>query len=37
VLPKLADGQWQTLNELCADRKKLSATAVDNFMALLVA
>ena len=31
------DGQWQALNELCADRDKLAATAVDDFMALLVA
>jgi 2-methylcitrate dehydratase len=37
VSPKLAAGQWAKLNELCADRKKLAATAVDDFMALLVA
>ncbi len=37
VKPKLADSQWQALNELCADREKLAATAVDDFMALLVA
>jgi len=37
VSPKLADGQWSQLNEICADRDKLVATAVDDFMALLVA
>jgi len=37
VSPKLADGQWAQLKELCADREKLAATAVDDFMALLVA
>ena len=37
VSPKLADNQWAELNELCADREKLAATAVDDFMALLVA
>jgi 2-methylcitrate dehydratase len=37
VSPKLAEGQWEALSELCADRKKLAATAVDDFMALLVA
>ena len=37
VSPKLADGQWEALNALCADRDKLAATAVDDFMALLVA
>ena len=37
VSPRLATKQWQTLNELCADREKLAATAVDDFMALLVA
>jgi 2-methylcitrate dehydratase len=36
VSPKLADGQWSQLNDICADRDKLSATAVDDFMALLV-
>jgi 2-methylcitrate dehydratase len=36
VQPKLADGQWEALSELCADREKLAATAVDDFMALLV-
>jgi 2-methylcitrate dehydratase len=36
VSPKLADGQWDALNELCADQEKLAATAVDDFMALLV-
>ena len=36
VSPKLAAGQWQTLNALCADREKLAAAAVDDFMALLV-
>ena len=34
---KLAAGQWRELAALCADREKLSATAVDDFMALLVA
>jgi len=37
VSPKLAANQWETLNALCADREKLGATAVDDFMALLVA
>ncbi|MEM9335215.1 MAG: bifunctional 2-methylcitrate dehydratase/aconitate hydratase [Pseudomonadota bacterium] len=37
VSPKLAAGQWETLNALCADRDTLAATAVDDFMALLVA
>jgi 2-methylcitrate dehydratase len=37
VSPKLAANQWETLNTLCADREKLSTTAVDDFMALLVA
>ncbi len=37
VSPKLAEGQWETLNALCADRDALAATAVDDFMALLVA
>ena len=37
VKPKLATGQWAKLEELCADRKKLAKTAVDDFMALLVA
>ena len=37
VSPKLADRQWAQLKELCADHKKLAATAVDDFMALLVA
>jgi 2-methylcitrate dehydratase len=37
VSPRLAAKQWQILNELCADREKLAATAVDDFMALLVA
>ncbi len=36
VKPKLADGQWSALEELCADREKLAGTAVDDFMALLV-
>jgi 2-methylcitrate dehydratase len=35
--PKLSAGQWETLAALCADRDKLAATAVDDFMALLVA
>ena len=37
VSPKLAANQWDSLNALCADRAKLAATAVDDFMALLVA
>jgi 2-methylcitrate dehydratase len=37
VSPKLADGQWAELNTICADREKLMAMAVDDFMALLVA
>ena len=37
VSPKLADGQWRQLDALCADRDALSKTAVDDFMALLVA
>jgi len=36
VSPKLAEGQWAELNTICADRDKLAATAVDDFMALLV-
>jgi len=34
---RLADGQWSELRALCADRDRLAATAVDDFMALLVA
>ena len=37
VSPKLAAKQWEELNAICADRDKLNATAVDDFMALLVA
>ena len=37
VSPKLGTGQWQALDALCADRDKLAATPVDDFMALLVA
>ena len=37
VSPKLAANQWEELNAICLDRKKLAATAVDDFMALLVA
>ena len=37
VSPKLAAGQWSELDALCADRKKLADTDVDDFMALLVA
>ncbi len=36
VSPKLADKQWAELDALCEDREKLAATAVDDFMALLV-
>lgn len=37
VSPKLAPRQRQMLTALCADREQLAATAVDDFMALLVA
>lgn len=37
VSPKLGAGQWDVLDALCADRDTLAATAVDDFMALLVA
>jgi 2-methylcitrate dehydratase len=37
VSPKLTAGQWESLGALCADRDELAATAVDDFMALLVA
>ncbi|MCK5324539.1 MAG: MmgE/PrpD family protein, partial [Woeseiaceae bacterium] len=37
VSPKLAEGQWSQLDVLCADREALAATAVDEFVALLVA
>jgi 2-methylcitrate dehydratase len=37
ISSKLREGQWKELDELCADRGKLAATAVDDFMALLVA
>jgi 2-methylcitrate dehydratase len=37
VSPRLQQGQWQELDELCANRDELAATAVDDFMALLVA
>ncbi len=37
VSPRLSAGQWEALDALCADRDKLAATAVDDFMALLVA
>ena len=36
VSPKLAANQWDELNALCTDQEKLAATAVDDFMALLV-
>jgi len=36
VSPKLKAGQWKELDALCADKQKLAATAVDDFMALLV-
>jgi 2-methylcitrate dehydratase len=36
VAPKLNATQWARLDELCADQEKLVATAVDDFMALLV-
>ena len=37
VSPKLEGGQWEQLDALTADRGKLAATPVDDFMALLVA
>jgi 2-methylcitrate dehydratase len=37
ISPKLKPRQWQELKGLCADRDRLAATAVDDFMALLVA
>jgi 2-methylcitrate dehydratase len=37
VSPKLAAKQWQQLDAVCQDYDKLSAMAVDDFMALLVA
>jgi len=36
VSPKLAANQWDTLNAICTSQEKLAATAVDDFMALLV-
>ena len=36
VSQKLGERQWAQLSALCADREKLAATAVDDFMALLV-
>lgn len=36
VSPRLGKKQWQELDALCADRDKFAATAVDDFMALLV-
>ena len=36
VSSKLKTEQWKQLSALCADHKKLAATAVDDFMALLV-
>ncbi|MFQ5981932.1 MAG: bifunctional 2-methylcitrate dehydratase/aconitate hydratase [Woeseiaceae bacterium] len=36
ISPKLKAGQWNELNALCSDRERLAATAVDDFMALLV-
>ena len=37
VSKKLGPRQWAELDALCANREKLAATAVDDFMALLVA
>ncbi len=37
VSTKLRERQWQELDKLCANRDELAATAVDDFMALLVA
>ncbi len=36
ISPKLKAGQWKKLDALCANQEKLAATAVDDFMALLV-
>jgi 2-methylcitrate dehydratase len=36
VSGKLKQGQWHRLDALTADQEKLAATAVDDFMALLV-
>jgi len=36
VSAKLKGGQWKELSVLCAAQEKLAATAVDDFMALLV-
>jgi len=36
ISPKLKARQWKELDALCADKQKLAATAVDDFMALLV-
>lgn len=36
ISPRLGKTQWAELDALCADRDKLAATAVDDFMALLV-
>ena len=35
VSPRLADRQWEELQALCGDQKKLAETDVDDFMALL--
>jgi 2-methylcitrate dehydratase len=37
VSPKIAANQWDKLDALCKDHEKLAVTAVDDFMALLVA
>ena len=37
VSTRLQQGQWKELDRLCANPDKLAATAVDDFMALLVA
>ena len=37
VSVRLKEGQWKELKELCVNRDQLAATAVDDFMALLVA
>jgi 2-methylcitrate dehydratase len=36
IAPKLPQEKWRALESLCADRGRLSATPVDDFMALLV-
>ena len=35
IAPKLSSEKWRALESLCADRDRLSAAAVDDFMAML--